>query len=418
MKKIITIISFGFILIIIHYCLNNNNYYKTAMVKENKSNMLSMMLETKQGSGEYELVNASKWPTEGYVFNKELSKCENGGELSWDDTKKIIVMNSVGSDKCYVYFDVSIKPLIEYVLSKYTGIQGENNIYYHDNSLTNSAKDGSYRYAGASDTTNNFVCFGTDSATCSYDDLYRIIGVFGDNYHGISGRQLIKLIKYDYNTETQLGTNGEYHKNFSNSTTYKGHLTSISSYYWDKTNKKNDWSNTALNTINLNTNFLNYLGQDWTDKIQKVNWKIGGNTYAKIISVTPSVAYQSEVVNPASSSVYNAKIGLIYVSDYYAANPSAWTLIGYDVNDDATKDYRAANDVNWMYMGSSDWTITRYSHQEGYAFYVSNDGYVHGREILNGLVEGPGPIRVTFFLVPTTTYVSGSGTISDPIRIN
>ena len=45
-----------------------------------------MMLETEAGSGNYEMSTASSWPTEGYVFNSTLSKCENGGELSWDDT--------------------------------------------------------------------------------------------------------------------------------------------------------------------------------------------------------------------------------------------------------------------------------------------------------------------------------------------
>lgn len=51
-------------------------------------NSISMMLETEAGSGNYELTTRDSWPTEGYVFNAELSKCENGGELSWDDKIK------------------------------------------------------------------------------------------------------------------------------------------------------------------------------------------------------------------------------------------------------------------------------------------------------------------------------------------
>ena len=66
---------------------------------------LSMMLETEAGSGNYELTTASSWPTEGYIFNSTLSKCENGGELSWDDTNKKVLMSGNMSDKCYVYFD-------------------------------------------------------------------------------------------------------------------------------------------------------------------------------------------------------------------------------------------------------------------------------------------------------------------------
>ena len=62
------------------------------------------MLETVSGSGEYEKTTASEWPTDGYIFNEELSKCENGGELSWNPENNKVVMSGNTSDKCYVYF--------------------------------------------------------------------------------------------------------------------------------------------------------------------------------------------------------------------------------------------------------------------------------------------------------------------------
>ena len=85
--------------------------------------------------------------------------------------------------------------LADYVKSQYTGTQGENNIYYHNSSLENGAGDNSYRYAGPSDQVNNFVCFGSTTSPCPTDNLYRIVGVFGENYHGVSGQQLILLSK-------------------------------------------------------------------------------------------------------------------------------------------------------------------------------------------------------------------------------
>ena len=91
----------------------------------------------------------------------------------------------------------------------------------------NGAGDNSYRYAGSSDTTYNFVCFGYDSTdgTCPTDNLYRIIGVFGDQ---------VKLIKYDYANSNLLGTDGDYTTyNFSKNvySTYKGVLVTINRYY-------------------------------------------------------------------------------------------------------------------------------------------------------------------------------------------
>lgn len=70
------------------------------------TNSLSINLETAAGSGLYEEATNSSWPSEGYVFNSELSRCERGSEIIWDNANKRVVVSSITSDKCYVYFDV------------------------------------------------------------------------------------------------------------------------------------------------------------------------------------------------------------------------------------------------------------------------------------------------------------------------
>ena len=57
------------------------------------SNLLSMMLETGEGTGDYKTATSSTWPTVGYKFNSERSGCENGSSLSWDDNKKVVVFS-------------------------------------------------------------------------------------------------------------------------------------------------------------------------------------------------------------------------------------------------------------------------------------------------------------------------------------
>lgn len=57
------------------------------------------------GSGEYEEADSETYPIEGYVFNSTLSKCENGGKLTWYDATKKVVFIGTTSDKCYIYFD-------------------------------------------------------------------------------------------------------------------------------------------------------------------------------------------------------------------------------------------------------------------------------------------------------------------------
>ena len=281
----------------------------------------------------------------------------------------------------------------------------DDTLYHHTSTLTNGAGDNSYRYAGASKSVNNFVCFGSTTNPCPTDNLYRIIGV-------IDGK--VKLIKYDYATSTLLGTDGDYSGSDTPYTNYyKGSLTSIDQYSWNNVTNKNTWSESNLNKINLNTNFINNIGSTWANKIATTTWKVGGNTFDNIGSSVPSIAYQNEIVAPAENTTYDAKIGLMYVSDYgFAASPSAWTttLYNYDGNDAKGTSIKT---INWMYMGYYDWMISRNSDDSYYAFIVTRVGNVHFYVV--GHYSG---VRPSFNLLSSITYVSGSGSAVDPILIN
>ena len=263
--------------------------------------------------------------------------------------------------------------LADYVISQYTGTQGENSLYYHNSTLTNGAGDNSYRYAGASDSVNNYICLGSDEATCPEANLFRIIGVFGDQTKVIRAK-------------------------------------SVGNKQWHTSND-NTWSSSSLNTY-LNGEYLTSLGT-LADKIATTTWKAGGGAYANISQSVPKTAYQYEVGSSASSTTVDKKIGLMYVSDYYySASPSAWTLVGYNESD-ATKDYRAAKTINWLYLGSNEWTISRTSDITPYAFGMFSTGLVSNY----GVTLSFG-VRPSFNLLSSVTYASGSGTSSDPIRIN
>ena len=267
----------------------------------------------------------------------------------------------------------------------------------------------------AEEDVSNFVCFGTNESPCPTDNLYRIIGVFGENYHGVSGQQLVKLIKYDYANSNLLGTDGDYYgETTPDANYYKGSLSTINTYYWNykATNSAtNTWSTSLLNKTNLNTNFINNIGTTWANKIAVTTWKVGGNLYSNIAGSIPSVAYQNEIVNPATNSTdnateYNAKIGLMYISDYgFAASPEAWGLI--------IKDYNNILNSNWMYMGLLEWTITRRSLDSTDAYKLAADGIVY-----SDLVYSGHSVRPVFSLLSSIAYKSGSGTQSDPIIIN
>ena len=283
------------------------------------------------------------------------------------------------------------------------------NIYYHDSTLTNGAGDNSYRYAGAN--PNNFVCFGTNTTPCPTDNLYRIIGVFDGK---------VKLIKYDYATSALLGTDGDYYGTGTpDSSYYKGSLTTVNTYHWNKSTKKNTWSESELNKTNLNTNFITNIGTEWAQKIAMTTWKVGGNTWANIGTQPAKTAYQNEIVSPVTTNTTDgatecsAKIGLMYASDYgFAAAQSAWTSNLFNYNGEAIKN------ANWMYMGFYEWTISRNADNSNIAFYVYYTGLVHNYYVDSHDVNYISGVRPSFNLLSSTTYVSGSGSASDPMIIN
>ena len=262
--------------------------------------------------------------------------------------------------------EYKLPTLAEYVKSQYTGTQGENSLYYHDSSLANGAGDNSYRYAGASDSVNNYICLGSDEATCPDANLFRIIGVFGDQTKVIRAK-------------------------------------SVGNKQWH-TSDDNTWSSSSLNTY-LNGEYLTSLGT-LADKIATTTWKVGGGESTYLYN-EPATAYQYEVGSSASSTTVEKKIGLMYVSDYgFAADQSAWTthLVSYGQN--ASKD--------WLYLGSTEWTISRYPGNSNNAFDVMASGHLDN----NSVVFNSYAVRPSFNLLSSVTYASGSGTSSDPIRIN
>ena len=249
----------------------------------------------------------------------------------------------------------------------------DDTLYHHTSSLANGAGDNSYRYAGASDSVNNYICLGSDEATCPEANLFRIIGVFGDQTKVIRAK-------------------------------------SVGNQKWD-TNGSNTWSSSSLNKY-LNGTYLTSLGT-LKNKIATTTWKVGGGTEANIQSSIPTTAYKNEVGSSASSTTYGAQIGLMYASDYYySASPSAWTLVGYNESD-ATKDYRAAMSTNWLYLRDNEWAISRDSDSTNCAFRVTGTGAVFYCNVFsyNG-------VRPSFNLESSVKYVSGSGSMSNPIRVN
>ncbi len=391
-KKIIVITILSIItgLVLLNLVKTKDIEIEKTQKQVNNTNMLTMMLETEAETGNYEEVKQSEWPQDGYVFNASLSRCENGGTLSWDEEAKKVIMKSNISDKCYVYFDIYVEPTIGQKICNNNGANslacylannvytedGANGLYYHDGvgTYTNASEeagDNSYRYSGAN--PNNYVCFGSDATTCPNDNLYRIIGLFDDDKDGIYN---IKLIKN----------------------------TSIGDYAWDSGNS-NTWDSSTKPDIRttLNNTFLGTINSTWQEKIATQNWKIGGMALDE--AATAKEYYNTEIGSSSGSTTDSMKIGLMYVSDYgYAAAPSNWTT--------ALRNYESSTSTNWLYLGSIEWTISRSTGNRITAFHVYSTGYVYDYLVASAYAVCP-----SFYLESSVVLTGGTGNSSDPYKI-
>ena len=300
-----------------------------------------------------------KWSITLTLVNYDVNQIDNLGKQF---SSKLII-----SQDEFVYSPATACTSGQTLNSCIVSLNGNiDTLYYHDSTLANGAGDNSYRYAGASDSVNNYICLGSDATTCPDANLFRIIGVFGDQTKVIRAK-------------------------------------SVGDKAWHSSTSSNTWSTSSLNTY-LNGEYLTSLGT-LADKIATTTWKVGGGSSTYLYDI-PKTAYQYEVGSNASTTTVDKKIGLMYLSDYgFAADQSGWTTKLSSYNSNSSK--------NWLYLGSTEWTISRISDATAGAFYVSSTGYVYFNTVTNSYAARP-----SFNLESSVKYVSGSGSMSDPVRVN
>ena len=267
-EKTAILCSFALGLLIFVIILNSGIFKKEVPTENNNKlksgTSVSMMLETSYQSGQYKTSDDTKWPTDGYTFNVELSKCDNGGTLSWNDATHSVILKTSVSDRCYVYFDkdpegititannvpttygklgsitcknstatynqmynrIEISDLsksYDLCTLNYTDSTSKTNLATYVTGLSGTTQgtgqvvnENGYRYEGKN--PNNYVWFN--------NEYWRIIGVFDSASHGQSSN-LVKIIRAEL----------------------------LDGLAWHKSNT-NDWTAASLKSL-LNGNYYN-----------------------------------------------------------------------------------------------------------------------------------------------------------------
>ena len=444
----------GFIIIILVFILivYKNSYKNEIYTEKNDENvknnekinkipgMVSLMLETKAGSGEYKASTSKTWPTNGYELNTEKSGCENGGTLSYNETTKKVIVKTNISDKCYAYFDVippdvtlaiTNRPTIygklgtinctgssatynqqynRVEISSFNGKYSSCNLNYTDStSKVNLASyimglsgktqgigkvvnENGYRYEGKN--PNNYIWFN--------NEYWRIIGVFDSASHGVSGKNLVKIIRADV----------------------------LDSLAWHKSNT-NDWTASSLKSL-LNGAYYNAqdgtssgycygygttatANCDYTKKgiqagfrkmIASVTWHLGGYSST---SATSSAFYGYE----RGTTVYSGRptsttgyIGLMYPSDYgYSVLSSSCTRT---TNLGSYNSAKCAGQ-SWLYGKGYELTLTPDSSSSDCVFSLYYNGNLNSNNAFNG--SGSRPV---LYLDASVYKIDGDGSLNNP----
>ena len=333
-------------------------------------------------------------PSSGYEFNSEKSYCTVNNEnidvtLNYDmetQTISVVPLTTKGT-KCYLYFDEasSATDVIEDIYEENQGMLAYDN-----------TADNNLRYIGAD--PNNYVYFNCDdydspsSSTC---ELWRIIGIFNENSHGINGEKLIKLIRSD-----SLGT-----------------------IAWDSDNT-NNWSTASLQKT-LNGNYLNGSGSyassgiknDITrNMIANVTWKLGGSsTYD---DVTASMFYERErgtTVYSGRPTTWQGEIALMYPSDYgYATSGGSTTnreaCLAKELYNWDSSSYSDCKNNDWLFNSTIQWTLTPNSSNSFSVFRVSDTGSVNRYY----RADYSGGVRPSVYLTSNVGISGGDGTMNNP----
>ena len=330
--------------------------------------------------------SVSTFPSKG-MYRVDVECSNANGKWLYDEWKLAVEDINGANATCDVSFNtISTNYLNNYIINLAGTTQGTGQV----------VNENGYRYEGKD--PNNYIWFN--------NELWRIIGVFDEATHGVSGQNLVKIIKVD----------------------------SIGGLAWHKSNT-NDWTASSLMNL-LNGAYLNSqngtggeycygysttvpagncdytetgINDTYRPMIENVTWHLGGHSTN---SATAEAFYGYE----RGTTVYSGRpttttgyIGLMYPSDYGYS-----VLASSCARTTNLSSYSSASCAgqSWLYGQGYEWTITPNSSSSSNAFYLHRSGQVGTFNAYNG-----NAVRPVLYLDSSVYVMDGNGSVSDPYII-
>ncbi len=326
------------------------------------------------------------FPSKG-AYKVDVNCGSLSGKWLYDEWKLQIIGKTVNA-KCNLTFTAIAKTtLANKIIGLKNTTQGTGKV------VNEPSTD--YRYEGLN--PNNYVWFN--------NELWRIIGTFGNNTHGQNGN-LVKIIRDE--SIGILAWDGPGTQNWAtSSTTIASSLNKyLNSYYYN---------NSDASSYTIATSVYKFPGKEigikdeYRGMVQQVVWKLGGIEDVASNVATFYSAERGTTVPSGASATYNGYIGLMYPSDYgysvLSSNCSRTTQLSYYNNSSCVGQ-------SWIYGQGREWTITPFiSKWSGnYAVFVYS-------KVNSTFLAKPLTVRPSLYLKSSVYVVDGDGSITNPYII-
>ena len=374
MQKRIRIVSVGIVLVILLIgiiVMNNNSNNKYSFTQDGIKYALTL-----DGN------EVTSFPSKG-MYKAQVTCVGADGRWLYDDWK--LAIENITSDDvtCDIKFETIPKTYLnDYIISLSGKTQGTGQV----------VNENGYRYEGKN--PNNYIWFN--------NEYWRIIGVFDSASHGVSGKNLVKIIR----AESLDGL--AWHKSNTNDWTASSLKSLLNGAYY----KAEDGTSSGYcygygTTAPANCDYTKRgIQSGYRGMIANVTWHLGGYS---ITSATAEAFYGYE----RGTTVYSGRptsttgyIGLMYPSDYgYSVLSSSCERT---TNLDSYNSAKCSGQ-SWLYGKGYEWTLTPTSSNSFYVFYLNYYGTVYNHDAHNGY-----GFRPVLYLDASVYKIDGDGSLNNP----
>ena len=327
--------------------------------------------------------SVNTFPSKG-MYRVDVECSNANGKWLYDEWKLAVEDINGTNATCDVSFNtISTTHLNNYI----TGLSGT------EQGTGQVVNENGYRYEGKD--PNNYIWFN--------NELWRIIGVFDEATHGVSGQNLVKIIR----AESIGGL--AWHKSNTNDWTASSLMNLLNGAYYNSQNGTGgEYCYGYSTTVGANCDYTESgINDTYRAMIKNVTWHLGGHSST---SATAEAFYGYE----RGTTVYSGRpttatgyIGLMYPSDY-----------GYSVLSSScarTTNLSSYNNAtcagqSWLYGQGYEWTITPRSSRSDHVFYLIHSGYYDSANY--GFSARP-----VLYLDSSVYVYDGNGSQSDPYII-